>query len=114
MKAKILKIGKIEKGLPVDWIFDGGNAMMEIDMKCKLTYGGYTIEELTKIINTQTRMIEIRHREVIGTENVTEEQFQAALDNVDNKVVEIYRDKQSYKQRLLELQRKLNRKKSVK
>lgn len=59
-------------------------------------------------------MIEIKQNEVIGTENVTREQLESAMSNPENNVVEIHKTETSYKQRLLELQRELNKAKKSK
>lgn len=54
-------------------------------------------------------MIEIRQDEVVGTENVSQEQLETALADAKNEAIEIHKTETSYKQRLLELQRKLNK-----
>jgi len=50
MKAKIIRIGKIVDGDPVDWSFDSYTSIPALNASGEgILYYGYTVEELDKI-----------------------------------------------------------------
>lgn len=53
-------------------------------------------------------MIEKRIDEIIGTVAPSPEAIREAIENPNNQVVELHKTEQSYKSRLLELQKQLN------
>lgn len=47
MKAKIIKVGRVENGNPVDWSFDSYTNIPALDVSGEgILYYGYTIKEL--------------------------------------------------------------------
>ena len=51
-KAKILKVGQIIYGIPINWHFDCGRTVDTIEVKDdRVLYGGYTVDELQQILD---------------------------------------------------------------
>ena len=54
MKAKIIRIGKIVNGDPVDWSFDSYTNIPALNVSGEgILYYGYTVEELDNIASTK-------------------------------------------------------------